>query len=549
MGRSSISLIKRVHQDWHMMRPFALLVAFVPLNVFAIVADFGISYEKASFNFIREHGLNYVTSILTDFSPTLDAAVMFELLKCQQVPYQEIYDGIRMSAIQQSELFKSLFDVGGSAEHQTFFSLAKIRNNPELAEEIFLKGIALDKSNPEVKSTVYRGNFFGQGSSFSFEDVYAENEELAMAMIRFVISEQMAMVDRKYWLRGFVSIAKEAHAKEIFQLLLDKKEMTPDMIATFFCWGRNLDATSLIASYTSTELRLTHEEHLIRCALLPNLNPPVNLATCSEFQAPTHIDELQRIALKLGDRQSLSSLFYHKCLYQSDSVTVSEMLKYLQLGKLSPATTDCFTNLRVFKKSEHSDWPVTHLHFEELPKEQRLTKWLLDSVSYMRSPPVKAGSLYSGAVNYLTMELLVNLQLIVPKRLDDGRITTRAADIFIRNAQATLDANRDNQQSRKALLIGEEAVILLGTLYALADRQHLDFSNTVVEALVGDTKWDWFDSVLDDSKFGDMCVAHAAWVGLGSAEIYNYVHRASSSDEQVDKIAAGVEAPSISMLE
>jgi hypothetical protein len=532
-----------------MMRPFALLVASVPLHVFAIAADSGISHEKASFNFIREHGLDYVTSILTNFSPTLDAAVIFELLKCKHVPYQEIYDGIKMSLRQQSKLFKSLFDTGGSAEHQTFFSLAKVQNNHKLAEKIFLKGIALDESKPEVKSIVYHENFFGQRFSFSFEGMYAKNERLAMAMIRFVISEQMAMVDQKYWLRGFVSIAKEAHAKEIFQLLLDKKEMTPDMIATFICWGKNLDVEGLFANYTSPKLRLTRNELLIRCALLPDINPPVNLVTCSGFQARMNIDELQRVALELGDRQSLSSLFYQKCRYQSDSVTVSEMLEYLQLGRLSPATTECFTDLRVFKESEHSDWPVTHLPFKEPSKEQRLTKWLLNHVSYMGFPPVPSESLYRSAGNYLAMVVSVNLQLTMPKRLDDGRITTRAADIFIRNAQATLDANRGDQQLRKALLVEEEAVVLLGTLYALADREHLDFSNTVAEALVGDTKWEWFDSVLDNSNFGYTSVIRAAWLGLGSVEIYNYVHRASSSDEQVDKIAAGVKALSISMLE
>ena len=46
----------------------------------------------------------------------------------------------------------------------------------------------------EKRPVVYKGRFFVRGLDFGFDRVYNMNKELAMAMLRLCIMEQMGMI-------------------------------------------------------------------------------------------------------------------------------------------------------------------------------------------------------------------------------------------------------------------------------------------------------------------------------------------------------------------
>jgi hypothetical protein len=63
----------------------------------------------------------------------------------------------------------------------------------------------------------------------------------------------------------------------------------------------------------------------------------------------------------------------------------------------------------------------------------------------------------------------------------DDHLITRAADVFILDAQSTLNTYRSDKKLPKAIPYKDRRLISLGIFYALAKGQHLDFSKTEFE--------------------------------------------------------------------
>ena len=127
-----------------------------------------------------------------------------------------------------------------------------------------------------------------------------------------------------------------------------------------------------------------------------------------------------------------------------------------------------------------------------------------------------------------------------PVEMKDGRIITRVAEYFILNARALLDTYRNDQQLPEVIPIEDCRKILRGILYALAEGQHLDFSNTELEMPKG--SWDLFERFAAHSNYE--YIAKAAMSYLYSIEIYGLVHRASPrqyvQDGQIEGVTGGI---------
>jgi hypothetical protein len=524
------------------MRLTALLATFASLGIFASVLDPSSWFESKLFKLPRDNGLDRVKFLLANFSPRVPSEVkeMLDMLKFPGFPYQKIYEKIIESGERQIELFDCLFSAADNDNlHEIFFSLSKLQKNLILAAKIFLEGVALDKDRPDVKSVVYHGNFFDPLFRFNFKSVYKKNDKLAMAMIRFAITEQMDRVTNLVWLDDFLKFAKRDHVLEIFQLILDHHEMTPEIFGGFMKRPLRVRGWKLIRRHLYPDPHLPREELLMRCALLmSDVQQPKVLGGCEGFEPQNNMDILREIAMKRKDRQSLSILFYWK-LYHWKIGTESEMFEYMELGKLAPLTTVNFVRGALSNGNNLDDWPLEHLHSnseqmsKRVPLETRLSRWMCsDALTFEDAGPIRLVDLYTQPE-----VISINLELTEPVFMEGDRSSIRAADIFILNARTALDAHRSDQQPQKAIPEKDRTIILLGALYALAEGQHLDFSNTEAEMQKDGNRWIWFQQ----QKFDHEDVTEKVLKYLDSAEIYNFIHRIPLEqcirDEQVDELA------------
>jgi hypothetical protein len=523
--------------------------------------EFKLLLEEILFRIPRDIGMDWIESFLANFDPIQDAPDVEMFLRHHKPLYKKIYEKIKEAPERQVGLFNTLFDDKRIDLHGIFFSFEKLLRNLDLVENIFPGSVAPGESKSEVKPTVYHGEIFAQLKRFEFENVYKKNPNLAMAMIRFIVKEQMSMMKNTVWFNLFLRSATTEHVCEVFQLLLEHHEMTPEIIEKFMDNKRHAKVFNLLDKYIPPELNLPRGELLMRCALLslrqfdvpPELGiSPTFAERCRSFSPEDNMDELRDIAISSGDRQSLSILFYLKSTHQRDTVSTSEMLEYVLKGKLSPSVTCDFIVYAIEKGMNLDGWPLKHLPLEKQPRETRLLMWQRGGgVSYSEPNYVidfnkePHRSLRGRVPGYLP----IRLKLTEPIKTSDGRLITRAADAFIFNAKAVLDKYRSGDKVRKTISKPDYRGIIFGVLYALAEGQCLDFSNTEAEMLEGSCKWTWFDVHL--SLCGDSYGHIIGWSTdyLGSAEIYNYVHKASSNDEQVEGIIDDIAALSINSSE
>ena len=110
-------------------------------------------------------------------------------------------------------------------------------------------------------------------------------------------------------------------------------------------------------------------------------------------------------------------------------------------------------------------------------------------------------------------------------KMKDDQVVIRAAAYSIWNARTILDTYRNDQQPRRKIPIKDCQKILAGILYALAEGQHLDFSNTVLEMREEGKVWVWFESFT--VRWGHSYLAKVTREYLESDEIYRCVHRVS----------------------
>ena len=518
-----------------------MLVVFIPPSILVSSAIARSLSDIILFDGPRTKGLGWVRSVLTKFCPAREALSVSLMLRYRKFPYQEIYDDIEESPERQIQLFENLFDpTNENDSHETFFSTRKLEKNLILARRIFL----------EVEPVVYKGRFFAPETHFRFDNVYKRDKELATAMLRLVIKEQMGMVDDSYWLARFLKIAEKDHFYEIFKLLLDRQEMTGYAFGNFMDhWSGKEEKRLISGQYLNPHPGLPRDELLMRCALLSFIHQPQLYPECKGLEPGTNLDELRRVALERGDRQSISILFYYEYLDQHDDSRVSEMLKYVKLAGLSPETTECFVRWALYeRKIGLADWPFEHLILQlsqnsrQVPKEDRLSKWLRRYVSMYEDVRVTGlDNLYDRPI-----KISINMRFTEPIEMD-GRVVTRAAKYFILNAQAILDTYRSDQQALKVILAEDSRKIVMGTLYALAEGQHLDFTNTVLEMQEDKKGWAWFEHFAGDDDY--RYEVNVALHYLNPDEIYEYVHKAEMKrciqDEQVKETIRGISRLSV----
>jgi hypothetical protein len=266
------------------------------------------------------------------------------------------------------------------------------------------------------------------------------------------------------------------------------------------------------------------------------------------------MDELREIAISRGDRQSLSILFYQKDQIEWKNLNVFEMLEYVKLGNLAPATTRNFTRSMTFNFAQLDGWPLAHLQYwyklilRGVPKEDRLSTWLCSGVlAYEDSSPISFDRLYDE-----NARLSVSLRLTEPRPMKSGQPGTRAADAFILNARVALAAHRSDRHLLKSFSGEDCQKIVWGILYALVEGEHLDFSNTEAEMWNSDGRpvWTWFDHAAQrlGSRHYETIVTPTLHL-LDPAEIYSYVHKISPGQNpqggQVKNIIEGLTTLSI----
>ena len=480
--------------------------------------------------------MDWIRSFLASFHPVRDAYYVSVILQYRKFPYQKIYEEIVESPERQIQLFDDLFNpTNENNSHETFFSLRKLQKNLILAAKIFL----------EAEPVVYKGRFFSLKLDFTLYDIYEKNKELAMTMLRFGIAEQMGMVDDLAWFGRFLKVADKDHMHELFKLLLDRREMTPEIFGIFMGYCKWREQENLISNFFYSSSTLPSDELLMRCALLKSsLYALVSYVECKGLRMQSKLDELRDTAISRGDRQSISTLFYWKCYTRRDfDLKASEMLEYIELGRLSPVTTRYFINNAFYEGAGLDDWPFEHLQSHPPPisrqmsREDRLSKWLCSGdLTYKDVDAISPYDLYD-----TNAKVTINMRFTKPVEMENGRTVIRAAEYCVLNARAMLDAHRTDQQARE-ISGGDRRKIFVGILYALAEGQHLDFTNTELEMPESGDGWYWVKDVIRPDGY-----KNAAWEVLEyltSVEVYGLVHRASPrqgvQDGRVKRVVDGI---------
>ena len=496
---------------------FLIAVPITP-NIFVYSSNPRSLVDTILFNTPRTNGLEWVKSVLANFCPVRGAHIASLMLQYRKFPYQEIYERIEEGSERQIQLFENLFSATNENDcHETCFSPRKLQRNHILATKIFL----------EVKSVVYKGRFFAPGLDFGFDDVYEENKELAMAMLCLVIKEQMGMINDLVWLDRLFRVAEEDHVHEIFKLLCDHHEMTPEVLASFMKHWNETKRKSLVSLYLYPSEALPREERLMRCALLMSSVQPLEIyAKCKELWPHNNWDEFRKIALDHKDRQSISTLYYWNFQYLRNRD--SRILEYVKLGRLSPLTTKRFIEWvsdTMGARFDFGDWPLEHLLLRlplaslQVSEEDCLSAWLCsDALMYENVNSVSLDKIYD-----TDSKVSINMRLTEPVKMKGDRVVTRAAEYFILNAQAILDIYQSDQQALE-VSIENSRKILAGVLYALAEGRHLDFSSTVLEMPEGNERWIWLEYFAEYDNYEYAAVTAMRY--LKSGEIYEYVHRA-----------------------
>jgi hypothetical protein len=82
-----------------------------------------------------------------------------------------------------------------------------------------------------------------------------------------------------------------------------------------------------------------------------------------------------------------------------------------------------------------------------VPKEIRLSRWLCgDALTYENVDTISYDGLYEESAR-----LSIKLRLTEVLKIKGGRLSTRAADAFIHNAQVTLGRYRSNQRPQREI--------------------------------------------------------------------------------------------------
>jgi hypothetical protein len=516
--------------------------------------EFKLLLEEILFRIPRDIGMDWIESFLANFDPNQDTPDVEMFLRHRRFPYKKIYEMIEEAPERQVGLFNTLFDDKRIDLHGIFFSFEKLLRNLDLAENIFPESVALEKFKPNTKPIIYHGGLPVRALRRQVSSVYRKNPNIVMAMISFIVKKHMGTIEGPRWLDSFMLFITVDHARELFQLLLDHHEMTPEMVEKFVNRRMASYMYHLLDKYIPSDLNMSREELLLRCALLPKQLHGILSdfeERCKNYQPKDNMSDLRAIVLSSGTRQSLSILFSQSCAHHWDTVTAHEMLGYVLEGELSPSVTGEFVAYAIEKGMNLDEWPLEHLPLEKQPGETRLLMWLCkDGVSYLKPEhTVDSSELYSYSLERNKGLLSIHLKLTEPIKTLDDRLITRAADFFIFNAQAALSKYQSSDRVWGTISNEDYPIIMMGTLYALMEGKHLDFSNTKAEMLEGEHTWTWFDESHHHTDYSIHPNVILVENYLRSAEIYNYVHKASPNDEQFKGIIDDIAALSITSSE
>jgi hypothetical protein len=188
------------------------------------------------------------------------------MLEFGEYDYLEHYGRVTEDSDCQKKMFEVRSVANDPGLDETLFHPLKLKTNWELLEKIFLEGVAVDPTKPDIKEVVYHGDFFGERVLEGyFKDLY----ELAkgkgkmpvfMAVLKYVVQKQMKNMGDTQWLRDLLEVVDEENGIELFKTFLDHSEMTP-VILRIFLEGK--DKVTFAKLYLEGETDAT--ERTFRC--------------------------------------------------------------------------------------------------------------------------------------------------------------------------------------------------------------------------------------------------------------------------------------------
>jgi hypothetical protein len=211
------------------------------------------------------------------------------MLEFGEYDYLEHYEGLKEDSDCQKEMFEVRSGVKNPELDKTLFHPLKLKANWELLEKIFLEGMAIDPTKPDIKEVVYHGDFFGERVPDEyFRDLY----ELAkgkgkvpvfMAMLKYVVQKQMKDMRDIHWLRCLLRVVGKEDGIELFTTFLGCGEMTPVILGRF---SERKDKATLAKLYLGDGIDDT--EKTFRCIVYKHSrgdDKPLRIA-CEESLKP-----------------------------------------------------------------------------------------------------------------------------------------------------------------------------------------------------------------------------------------------------------------------
>jgi hypothetical protein len=166
------------------------------------------------------------------------------MLEFGEYGYLEHYGRVTEDSDCQKEMFEVRSGVKNAGLDETLFHPLKLKTNWELLEKIFLEGVAVDPTKPDIKEVVYHGDFFGERVP---EEYFRDLYELAkgkgkvpvfMTVLKYVVQKQMKNMRNTGWLWDLLGVVDEKNGIELFKAVLDHSEMTP-LILRIFLEGKD----------------------------------------------------------------------------------------------------------------------------------------------------------------------------------------------------------------------------------------------------------------------------------------------------------------------
>jgi hypothetical protein len=188
------------------------------------------------------------------------------MLEFGEYGYLEHYGRVTEDSDCQKKMFEVRSIANDPGLDETLFHPLKLKTNWELLEKIFLEGMAVDPTKPDIKEVVYHGDFFGERVLEGyFKDLYELAKRkgkvpVVMAVLEYVVQNQAKNMRGTLWLTYLLEVVDEGDGKELFKMFLDHSEMTPGVLDKF---------SSKMGETLFTELyfggRIDDTEKTLRC--------------------------------------------------------------------------------------------------------------------------------------------------------------------------------------------------------------------------------------------------------------------------------------------